>query len=58
MGSSAWSSYLIELIYGRELGAPRALSAPCPGDPPLSDDERMVFVRWIDSGAVYRGAAE
>lgn len=54
-GSSAWSSHLIERLYGRELGAPRELSGSCAGEPPLDEEERLVFVRWIDLGAPYRG---
>jgi hypothetical protein len=54
--ASAYSSYLIERIYGRELGAPRASAGRgCPGEPPLSAEERLRFVRWIDLGAAYRG---
>lgn len=54
-GTSARSSYLIERIYGRELDAPRALGGACLGDPALSEEERLTFVRWIDLGAAYRG---
>jgi Hydrazine synthase alpha subunit middle domain len=56
-GSSSRRSYLIERIVGRELDAPRALDGSCVGEPPLSDAERLMFVRWIDLGAVYRGTA-
>jgi hypothetical protein len=56
-GSSAFGSYLIERIYQRELGAPRELDGGCPGEPPLSDAERLSFVRWVDLGATYRGTA-
>lgn len=56
-GSSAFGSFLLERILGRELGAPRALDGACPGVPPLSEDERLVFVRWVDLGATYRGVA-
>ncbi|HQY60139.1 MAG: hypothetical protein IPF92_16725 [Myxococcales bacterium] len=56
-GSSAFTSHLTERIYGRELGAPRAgVGAACTGSPALSDSERLVFVRWIDLGATYRGS--
>ena len=55
-GASAYTSYLIERIYGRELGASRTLDGACPGDPPLDDGERLTIVRWVDLGAVYRGA--
>lgn len=53
---SAFRSYLIERLYGRELGASRTLGGQsCPGEPPLSADERLTFVRWVDLGAPYRG---
>jgi hypothetical protein len=55
--SSAHTSYLIERIYGRELGAPRALSGTCPGEPPLSAADKLTLVRWIDLGAPYRGGS-
>ncbi|MBA2661371.1 MAG: PD40 domain-containing protein [Bradymonadaceae bacterium] len=49
--TQARSSYLIELVYERELDAPRALIAhPALG---LSDEERLVLVRWIETGAHY-----
>lgn len=55
--SSAFTSHIVERIYGRELGAPRnGLRAECMGTPALSDAERLTVVRWIDTGAVYRGA--
>jgi hypothetical protein len=57
VGSSAYQSHLTERIYGRELGAPKTLTGSCPGKPPLSDDERLRFVRWMDLGAAYRGVA-
>ncbi len=56
-GSSAYGSYLIERLLGRELGAPRAVGGRCTGDPALSPDELLTIVRWIDLGAVYRGVA-
>jgi hypothetical protein len=56
-GASAFGSALIERVYGRELGAPRVLARPCFGEPPLSELERLTIARWIDLGAVYRGAA-
>jgi hypothetical protein len=54
-GSSARRSYLIERVYGRELDARRSLDGECKGDPALSEDERLVLVRWIELGASYRG---
>jgi len=45
-GSSAQNSLLIKRI-----------KAGCPGDPPLSPEEILTIVRFIDLGAVYRGAA-
>ncbi len=57
--SSAHNSHLIERIYGRELGATRRLEIDtCRGEPALSAEERLLFVKWIDTGAVYRGLAE
>lgn len=55
-GSSAYSSYLVERLLGRELGAPRANAGRCTGDPALTPAEVLTIVRWIDLGAVYRGA--
>lgn len=43
--SSAASSPLIQRVAG----------GPCAGEPPLSPEERLSLVRWIDLGAVYRG---
>jgi hypothetical protein len=55
-GSSARRSYVVERIVGRELDAPRSLDGEsCPGDPALTADEILAIVRWIDTGAVYRG---
>ena len=59
-GSSARRSYLIEKIYGMELDAERTLTQPCPPPgaqvPPLSDDEKLRFVRWADLGAQWQGS--
>lgn len=53
---SARKSVLIERLYARELDAPAALVGKgCPGEPALSDAERLTFVRWVDLGAPYRG---
>ncbi|MCC6999968.1 MAG: hypothetical protein IT370_35545 [Deltaproteobacteria bacterium] len=54
-------SYLIELLTGRELEAPRALASPGARHPApdggggLTDDELLVLVRWIELGATFRG---
>jgi hypothetical protein len=50
-------SYLIEKLYGRELNAPRQLSGerPHPAREPLSEEESLTFVRWIDLGAPFKG---
>jgi len=56
LGSSARSSYLVERILGRELDAPRNVDGVCKGDPPLDAAEVLTVARWIDLGAVYRGA--
>lgn len=55
--SSAHKSYLMERILGRELGAGRRLTGACLGEPVLSSEEQLVFIRWIDMGATYRGVA-
>jgi hypothetical protein len=56
-GTSARGSYLIERVLGEELDAPRALegAAPHSGSPALSDTELRTLVRWIESGAAWRG---
>lgn len=54
----ARSSYLIELLLGRELDAPRALPAVAAPHGDLSAAERRVLLRWIDLGAAYLGSAE
>ncbi len=56
LGTSARGSYLIERMLGAELDAPRALGGACPGEPPLSEEEQLQFIRWIEVGAPYRGA--
>ncbi len=55
--SSAYTSPLMERIMGQELGAPEPLVGTCRGEPALSDEEVLIFTRWIDSGAAYRGEA-
>lgn len=58
-GHLARASYLTEKILGRELSAQRELTQPCPPEgPPLSDDERLTLLRWIELGATYVGAPE
>jgi hypothetical protein len=56
--ASAYASFLIEKLTGRELGAPRLLGSPCPPPgspgPPLDEDVVRAFMRWIDLGAIYR----
>ena len=66
----AIESYLIEKIFGRELKARRKLSGDYPhpspelyrkhglGPDPLSHQERMLLVHWIDLGATFRGPKE
>lgn len=56
-GASAYKSPLIERLFGRELGAAEPLGGSCLGQPALSNDERLLFSRWVDLGAVYRGVA-
>lgn len=56
-GQRARASFLIELLLGRELEAPRAICASCPphGSPPLTPEEALTIARWIELGAAYRG---
>ena len=53
----SWSSHLVEVLLGEELGAPGELSSPQPhpAEDPLSDDELLLVTRWIDLGATWRG---
>ena len=55
--AQAINSYLIEKLYGRELKAPRELEGdiPHPREDPLTDQERLIFSRWIDIGAPFKG---
>lgn len=55
----AYESYLMEMLYGRELGASRALPAtgPHPDAEGLPESELTTFVRWIDLGAPRTRAA-
>jgi hypothetical protein len=63
----ARTSPLIWHLFGRNLSRPwdnagtvTALAVkpmPPPGSPPLTDDEKRVFVEWIDTGAHWRGIA-
>ena len=57
--SLAIKSYLIEKLRGRELHAPRRLTGekPHPAKNPLSKEEMLTFIRWIDLGASERGAS-
>ncbi len=52
-------SYLIELLTGVERAAPRALRSPGIAHPDagasVTDEERLVLVRWIDLGATFVG---
>ena len=52
---SAYGSYLIELLTGEELDAPRSLSNPGQRHGDLTDDELTTFVRWVDLGATWLG---
>ncbi|MFU8803141.1 MAG: hypothetical protein ACNA8W_04950 [Bradymonadaceae bacterium] len=50
--TSARTSYLMEIVMGEELDAPRSLI----DHPPLAitEDERLTLVRWIETGAAFR----
>lgn len=50
--TSARSSHLIEVVTGRELAAPGALGDHV--ETPLSDEELLTLIRWIETGAAYR----
>lgn len=56
-GSSAYGSFLVERILGRELGAPRVVNGRCAGEPALTQEEILTIIRWIELGAVYRGGS-
>lgn len=58
-------SYLVELVTGRELDAPRALTKPGSPHPPagqgtgsLTEDELLVLIRWIELGATFQGLSQ
>ena len=52
-GGMAIKSYLMEKLAGRELRAARDLDGeyPHPAEEPLSDEELLKFIRWMDLGA-------
>lgn len=52
----AWRSRLLEVVTGRELGAPGApMDGPHPEAAPLSDADVATLIRWVDLGAAFRG---
>lgn len=54
--SEARTSYLAEVLAGRELAAPRAYdSQGCPAPTALTLVEVETLMRWLDLGASYRG---
>lgn len=56
-GGRARNSFLLEVLLGEELDAPRELlsSTPHPNEP-LSEDDLITLIRWIDLGASFRGS--
>ena len=56
-GARAISSQLVARIYGRQLEAPRDPNGQCPPAgsdvAPLTEEERLRFVEWIDLGATF-----
>ncbi len=56
---SAYQSRLMEVLLGRELGAPTPLGvSPTPhpvGEDALGDEEILTIIRWIDLGATFEG---
>lgn len=60
----ARTSYLVELLLGRELDAPGTLARPGQAHPsehggtaPLGPDELALLVRWIELGATFVGTS-
>lgn len=56
-GANARSSYLIEVLTGRELDAPRRLDPSVTAehtDLPFGQEDLVTLVRWIETGAHYR----
>jgi len=54
----AIESYLMEKLMGRELDAPQKLKKPGfphPSENPLSEEELLSIIRWIDLGATFLG---
>ena len=57
----ASTSYLVELLTGREYEAPGVLENPGVPHPeelgaaPLSEEEQLTLIRWIDLGATWVG---
>ncbi len=60
--SSAMSSFLVEILLGDELAAPRFLASPGQRHPDgpdaLSEDELLTLIRWVDLGATYVGRGD
>ena len=58
--SLAIESELLEKLLGRELHAAGTPTndVPHPSSSPLSEDELLAFIRWIDLGATRTGGAE
>jgi len=55
----ATRSHLVELLLGRELEAPRALAragVAHHADDPITREELLVLIRWIDLGATFVGS--
>jgi hypothetical protein len=53
--ASAWGSFLVERLMGKELGAPRDNTKEGVPHGGLTDEELGLIIRWIDLGATYRG---
>ncbi len=58
LSGSAQTSFLAEVLLGRELGAPRDVQpGGCPGGSAMSLTEIATLMRWMDLGASYVGIA-
>ena len=52
----AIKSALIEILYGKEFMAPQKKldNVPHPSGDPLTEEELLTFIRWIDLGAIQK----
>jgi hypothetical protein len=56
--AQAIQSFLVEMIYARDLAAPRAWTrTACEADTVLDDAQKRLISEWIDLGATYKGGS-